>query len=139
MNGDDVTMHGLFVEHFRRDNVVWNGGRGRNYFFQNELPYDAPSQAAYRAGASRDWAAYRVADHVREHDAVGLGIYVNFTTDPSIVVPSAIVAPHRPGVTFTNVATISLGTGEGTIAHLVADAGEAARPGAIRQTLGRYP
>jgi hypothetical protein len=37
------------------------------------------------------------------------------------------------------VTTISLGGGKGTIAHLVNDAGAAARPGAIRQTLARYP
>lgn len=139
VHGDDVAMHGLFVEHFRRDNVLWNGERGTTYFFQNELPYDPPSQTAYRAGSARDWAAYRVADHVREHHAVGLGIYANFTADPSIVVPSAIVAPERPGVTFESVTTISLGGGKGTIAHLVNGAGEAARPGATRQTLRHYP
>jgi len=139
VNGDDVTMYGLFVEHFRHDNVLWNGERGRTYFFQNELPYDPPSQAAYRAGGAQDWAAYRVAGRVRDHRAVGLGIYANFTADPSIVVPSAIVAPKTPGVSFTNVTTISLGTGKGTIAHLVNDAGDAARPGAIRQTLRHYP
>ncbi|MBN8808872.1 MAG: adenylyl cyclase [Sphingomonas sp.] len=139
VNGHDVTMYGLFVEHFRRDNVAWNGERGRTYFFQNELPYDPPSQAAYRAGSPHDWTAYRVADHVREHQATGLGIYANFTADPAIVVPSAIVAPRRPGVRFTDITTISLGGGKGTIAHLVNDAGDAARAGAIRQTLRHYP
>lgn len=138
VNGDDVTMCGLFVEHFRRYNTVWNGERGRTYFYQNELPYDPPSQAAYRTGA-RGWAAYKVADHVRDHHAVGLGVYANFTADPSIVVDSAIEAPRAPGVVFENVTTISLGGGKGMIAHLVNDAGAAARPGAIRQTLTRYP
>jgi hypothetical protein len=139
VNGGDVSMHGLFVEHFRRYNVIWNGERGRTWFFQNELPYDPPGQAAYRLGPQRGWAAYKVADSVRDHRAVGMGIYCNFTADPRIVVDSAIEAPHAPGVVFENVTTISLGGGKGTIAHIVNDVGGAATKGAIKQTLVRYP
>jgi hypothetical protein len=139
VNGDDVSMHGLFVEHFRRYNVVWNGERGRTWFFQNELPYDPPSQAAYRRDLQHGWAAYKVADGVRDHRAVGMGIYCNFTADPSIVVDSAIEAPRVPGVVFENVTTISLGGGKGIIAHIVNDTGDAAMKGAIKQTLVRYP
>jgi hypothetical protein len=139
VNGDDVTLYGLFVEHFRRYQTLWNGERGRTYFYQNELPYDPPSQAAYRAGTTRGWAAYKVADHVMAHQATGMGIYANFTADPSIVLDSAVEVPRTPGVRIANVTTISLGGGKGTIAHAVNDAGAAARPGAIRQTLNRYP
>ncbi|WP_380780568.1 adenylyl cyclase [Sphingomonas sp. R86520] len=139
VNGDDVTIYGLFVEHFQKYQVTWNGERGRTYFYQCELPYDPPSQAAYMAGKTRGWAAYKVADTVTAHEATGLGIYANFTADPSIVLESAIEAPRRPGVRFASITTISLGTGQGTIAHLVNDAGAAARPGAVRQTLTRYP
>ncbi len=139
VNGDDVTMHALFVEHFRRYNTLWTGERGRTCFYQNELPYDPPNQAAYMAGKRRGWAAYKVADKVTDHRAIALGIYANFTADPSIVLDSAIEAPRRPGVRFENVTTISLGGGKGTIAHLVNDSGAAATKGATRQTLVRYP
>jgi hypothetical protein len=139
VNGDEVTIHGLFIEHFQKHQLVWNGERGRTFFFQSELPYDPPSQAAYRPGDTRGWAAYKVADGVGAHAAVGLGIYAYFTADPSIVVQSAVEAPQRPGVRFQAVTTLSLGGGVGTIAHLVNDMGEAARPGAVRQTLARYP
>ncbi len=139
VNGDDVTIHGLFVEHFQKYQVTWNGERGRTFFYQCELPYDPPSQAAYRAGSTRGWAAYKVADTVEVHEATGLGIYANFTTDPAIVLDSAVEAPCRAGVRFASITTISLGTGKGTIAHLVNDTGAAARPGAVRQTLVRYP
>lgn len=139
VNGDDVTMCGLFVEHFRRYNTLWTGERGQTYFYQNELPYDPPSQVAYMAGTTRGWAAYKVGDRVTDHQAVGMGIYANFTADPSIVVESAVEAPKKPGVRFANITTISLGGGKGTIAHLVNDAGAAARPGAIKQTLVAYP
>jgi hypothetical protein len=139
VNGDDVAMHGLFVEHFRRYNVVWKGERGRTWFFQNELPYDPPSQTAYRPAPQRGWAAYKVADGVRDHRAVGMGIYCNFTADPSILVDSAIEAPRAAGVVFENITTISLGGGKGTIAHIVNDVGDAAAKGSIKQTLVRYP
>ncbi len=139
VNGDDVTAYGLFVEHFRRHQVLWAGERGRTFFFQSELPYDPPSQAAYMDGSRKGWSAYRVADPVQQHEAVGLGIYANFTADPTIVTESAVQAPDRPGVDFKDVTTIALGGGKGTIAHLVNGAGAAASKGAIRQTLVRYP
>lgn len=66
-------------------------------------------------------------------------MYANFTADPGIVLASAVEVPDAPGVSVENVTTISLGKGQGTIAHLVNGAGAAARPGAIRQTLRRYP
>lgn len=84
------------------------------------------------AGTTRGWAAYKVTEHVRTHEAIGLGIYSNFTADPSIVLDNAIEAPRTPGVRFSNVTTISLG-GVGTIRHLVNGVGAAARPGAVRR------
>ncbi|GAA3115496.1 hypothetical protein GCM10020254_72680 [Streptomyces goshikiensis] len=42
VNGDDVLATGLFVEHFNKYDVEWNGERGRTVFFQNEKAYDAP-------------------------------------------------------------------------------------------------
>lgn len=139
VNGDDVICYGLFVEHFQGWQTIWNGERGRTFFYQNELPYDPPSQRLWRADSDRGWAAYKVAEHVRRHEAVGLGVYANFTADPSIVLSSAVEVPDTPGVHVANVTTISLGGGKGTIAHLVNDAGLPARPGSIRQTLRRYP
>jgi hypothetical protein len=139
VNGHDVTCYGLFVEHFQGWQTVWNGENGQTFFYQNELPYDPPSQKAWRADSDRGWAAYKVSGHVRRHEAVGMGVYANFTADPSIILASAIEVPDAPGVRIRNVTTISLGGGKGTIAHPVNAAGAAARPGSIRQTLRRYP
>ncbi|WP_084580789.1 adenylyl cyclase [Sphingomonas azotifigens] len=139
VHGDDVTVHALFVEHFQRYQCWWRGERGRTYFYQNELPYDPPDQAGWMAGPARGWAAYKVDDTVHAHLAVALGVYVYFRTNPAVVLDSAIEAPRRPGVQFRHVTTMSLGGGVGTIAHLVNDAGEAARPGAVLQRLLAYP
>jgi hypothetical protein len=138
VNGADVSIYALFVEHFQKYQTLWRGERGRVFFYQNELPYDPPSQQAFMAGPKRGWAAYKVANHVVDHQATAIGIYSNFTADPSIVLDSAVEAPRAAGVRFAHVTTISLG-GKGTIMHLVNDVGAAARPGAVRQTLVRYP
>ena len=45
VNGSDVTIYGLFVEHHQQFQVLWNGNRGRTYFYQSEIPYDPPNQA----------------------------------------------------------------------------------------------
>ena len=50
INGDDVTATGLFVEHFQRYNTIWNGERGTTVLYQNELPYDPPTQADWMHG-----------------------------------------------------------------------------------------
>jgi hypothetical protein len=47
VNGDDVTAYGLFVDHYQSYEVIWNGENGRTIFFENEMPYDPPNQAAW--------------------------------------------------------------------------------------------
>ncbi|MGC9665148.1 discoidin domain-containing protein [Planosporangium sp. 12N6] len=124
VNGNNVTALGLFVEHYQKYEVIWNGQGGRTIFFQNELPYDPPSQSAWRSDA-RGYAAYKVADSVTSHEAWGMGSYCNFTADPSIVAEHGFEAPNRAGVRFHDLLTVSLG-GMGTIAHVINDVGGAA-------------
>ena len=38
VNGDNVTAYGLFVEHYQKYEVIWNGNGGTDIFFQNEMP-----------------------------------------------------------------------------------------------------
>ncbi|HET7186855.1 MAG TPA: coagulation factor 5/8 type domain-containing protein, partial [Gemmatimonadaceae bacterium] len=38
VHGRDVTMYGLFVEHYQQHQVQWNANGGRTYMFQNEMP-----------------------------------------------------------------------------------------------------
>ncbi|RLV10016.1 coagulation factor 5/8 type domain-containing protein [Streptomyces griseocarneus] len=122
VNGDHVTMYGLFAEHYQRRQTVWNGEDGRTYFFQNELPYDPPSQAAWRGGGAKGWPAYEVAGRVRRHEAWGLGSYAHFTTDPGIVADRAFAAPRTAGVRFHDLVAVSL-DGRSTIRHIVNDTG----------------
>jgi hypothetical protein len=138
VNGADVTMYGLFVEHFQRYQTVWNGERGRTYFFQNEMPYEMPNQAAWMNGATRGYAAYKVADSVNTHQAWGVGSYCVFTLDQSVVGERAIEVPVKAGIRFTNMVTVSLG-GQGTINKIINDKGGTARKGAEIQYLTSGP
>jgi hypothetical protein len=126
VNGDDVTAYGLFVEHYQRYNVIWNGENGRTIFFQNELPYDPPNQAAWTHDGVNGFAAYKVADGVETHEGWGLGSYCFFNVDPTIHATRAFEVPVTPGVKLHDILTVSLG-GVGTIDHVVNDTGAAAQ------------
>jgi hypothetical protein len=117
VNGANVTAYGLFVEHYQKYEVIWNGNGGRTYFFQNEMPYDPPSQAAWRTGA-RGYAAYKVADAVTTHEAWGVGSYCYFNVDPTVVADRGFEVPNTPGVRFHDLLTVSLG-GNGVIANVI--------------------
>jgi hypothetical protein len=103
--------------------VVWKGNGGRTYFFQNEMPYDPPDQAAWMDGSRNGYAAYQIADGVTSHEAWGLGSYCLFQADPTVVADSAIQAPDAAGVKFHDMVTVSLG-GDGTISHVVNTTGD---------------
>ena len=45
VNGNDVTIYGLFNEHHEQYQTLWNGNGGRVYFYQSEMPYDVPDQS----------------------------------------------------------------------------------------------
>jgi hypothetical protein len=126
VNGDDVTAYGLFVEHYQRYDVLWNGENGRTIMFQNEMPYDPPSQAAWTHDGVDGFAAYKVADDVKTHEGWGLGSYCFFNVDPTIHATRAFEVPVTPGVKLHDLLTVSLG-GVGTIDHVVNDTGAAAQ------------
>jgi hypothetical protein len=125
VNGDDVTATGLFVEHYQHNNVVWNGDRGTTVFFQNELPYDPPTQADWDQGSGgTGWAAYKVADHVRKHRLYGGGAYVFNQNNPSIHTENGFEVPNRPGVRLHHIMTVNLSAG--TLDHVVNGIGDPA-------------
>jgi hypothetical protein len=124
INGDDVTATGLFVEHFQRYNTVWNGDGGTTILYQNELPYDPPSQADWMHDGVEGWAGYKVADRVRTHRLFGGGVYVFNRNDPTIHTENGFEVPQRPGVRLHHIMTVNLDAG--TIDHVVNGVGDAA-------------
>lgn len=125
VNGDDVTATGLFVEHFQQFNTVWNGERGTTVLYQNELPYDPPTQADWtRPDGTLGWAGYKVADDVAEHTLHGGGVYVFNQNNPSILTENGFEAPEGEGISLHHIMTVNLSAG--TILHVVNGIGEAA-------------
>lgn len=118
VNGDDVTATGLFVEHFQQHNTIWNGDGGRVVLYQNELPYDPPTQADWtEPDGTLGWAGYKVGDDVRTHELWGGGVYVFNQNNPSIVTENGFEVPQTSGVRLTHVMTVNLSAG--TIRHVV--------------------
>jgi hypothetical protein len=139
VNGDDVTATGLFVEHFQKYGTVWNGERGTTVFYQSELPYDAPDQAVWRHDGELGYAAYKVADPVRQHEAWGLGSYIYTTIDPDLHATNAFEVPERPGVRMHDLTTVSL-NGTSSIDHVINGTGKpVTRSVRGRSTVEDYP
>jgi hypothetical protein len=127
VNGDDVTAYGLFVEHYQKYEVIWNGQNGRVVFFQNELPYDPPSQAAWMEAPGVDgWAAFKVADAVRSFSGYGMGSYSFFNQGVDIFAAHAFEVPtDLPPGSLHDLLTIFLdpSVGKGGILDVVNDTG----------------
>ncbi|MEU4746253.1 hypothetical protein AB0G02_38130, partial [Actinosynnema sp. NPDC023658] len=117
VNGDHVTATGLFVEHFQRHNTVWNGEDGTTVLYQNELPYDPPTQADWMKGDVEGWAGYKVGDRVRRHTLHGGGVYVFNQNNPSIHTENGFEVPTTPGVKLHHIMTVNLSAG--TVDHVV--------------------
>jgi len=124
VNGDDVTAYGLFVEHYQRYQVIWNGENGRTIMYQSEMPYDPPSQSAWSHGGINGFASYKVADSVQSHEAWGLGVYSFFNQGLPIRAERAIEVPDTAGVKLHDLVTVFL-TGSGGIDHVVNETGAA--------------
>jgi hypothetical protein len=118
VNGDRVTATGLFVEHYQKEQVLWNGDGGETIFYQSELPYDPPSQAAWTDGSANGYPSYVVSSHVGTHQASGLGIYSFFDLGINIIEDNAMTVPTTPGVTVDDVGSVFL-SGSGQITHVI--------------------
>jgi hypothetical protein len=124
VNGNNVTIYGLFVEHHQQFQVLWNGNGGRTYFYQSEIPYDPPDQASYTSTPGvNGWASYKVADNVTTHEAWGLGIYSVFR-HPNVLLTRAIEVPKTPDVKFHHMITVALDN-LGEISNVIDDKGGA--------------
>ncbi len=128
VNGDNVTALGLAVEHYQKSEVVWNGNGGQTVFFQNELPYDVPNQAAWMDGAANGYPAYEVTSGVKTHQAYGLGMYSFFNKGIDIVEDNAMLVPNAPGVSIHDAGTVWL-NGSGQITHVIDGVGAAVNSG----------
>ena len=145
VNGDNVSAYGLFVEHFQKFNVIWNGDGGTDVFFQNELPYDVPSQAAWTSAPGVDgFAAFKVGDSVTSFIGYGMGSYSFFNQGIDIFDDHAFEVPGSlPTGSLHDLLTIFLDVthGKGGILHVINSTGgssTAANPD-VPVTVVSYP
>ncbi len=127
VNGDNVSAYGLFVEHFQKFNVIWNGNGGTDVFFQNEMPYDVPSQAAWMEAPGVDgYAAFKVGDGAAGFHGYGMGSYSFFNHGIDIFADHAFEAPATlPAGSLNDLLTIFLDVvhGKGGIRHVINETG----------------
>lgn len=142
--GDHVTIYGLFNEHHEDYQTLWHGNHGRVYFYQSEIPYDPPAQDRWRSegGRKNGFASYKVADHVTDHEAWGLGVYSYFRDAP-VKLENAIEVPARPGVKLHHLTTVWLNGKPGSeITHIVNGQGSRVHGNqpeeAMRQTMNEF-
>ena len=105
--------------------------------YQNELPYDPPSQAEWtRPDGTLGWAGYKVGDDVQRHQFYGGGVYVYNRNAESVITQRGFEVPERPGVRLHHLLTVDL-SGPGIVEHvLLNDTGSrrSAPPRACRAT-----
>jgi hypothetical protein len=127
VNGDDVTAYGLFVEHYQKTEVIWNGNRGKVIFFQNEMPYDPPSQAAWsQAPGVNGYPALKVSNRVKTFNGYGMGSYSFFNQGLDIFSANAFEVPTTlPKGSLSDLLTIFLdpNTGKGGITNVINNTG----------------
>lgn len=137
VTGDDVTLYGLFAEHYQEYEVLWLGERGRTYFLQNEPPYDAPNQASWRSQGGRvdGYAAYKVANTVKEHHSIGMGSYAVLTgTDGKVNKSNGFEVPNSPNVKLEKMC-ITRFAGPGQIQNVINGIGGSTATGVKRVAL----
>ncbi|MBV9452330.1 MAG: discoidin domain-containing protein [Streptosporangiaceae bacterium] len=138
VNGNNVLATGLFVEHYQNYEVQWFGNGGETIFFQNEMPYDPPNQAAWMNGPVNGFASYEVGPGVTSHQAYGMGSYCYFNVNNSVVADHAFESPTGSGIHFHDLLTVSLG-GVGVIEHVVNSTGGATPSNTTPVDITSYP
>lgn len=137
VTGDDVTLYALFAEHYQEYEVLWLGERGRTYFLQNEPPYDAPNQAAWSSQGGRvdGYAAFKVANTVKDHHSIGMGSYAVLTgTDGHVNKKNGFEIPNSPNVKLEKMC-ITRFAGSGNILDVVNGIGGSTATGVKRVAL----
>jgi hypothetical protein len=144
VTGSGVTAYGLAVEHYQKNEVVWSGQGGTDVFFQNELPYDPPSQSAWMASPTQNgYPAFLVSPNVKTFQGYGMGSYVVFIqTSATLHDAEAFQAPKTPGVQFHNSFGVWI-AGSGGLDSIVNGTGgpvTSANPGKVEPVdLTSYP
>ena len=131
VNGNDVTMHALMVEHFFQYQTIWNGERGKVIFYQSETPYDPIDQTYWMRdddGLTDDerngYPSYKINGDVINHEAYGVGIYFVNTTENTLYCYSAMEAPENDEIYLKHLIALNFSHNGGIVNTINAIQGE---------------
>lgn len=128
VNGDYVTIYGLMVEHFHEYQTIWNGEYGFMAFYQSETPYDVDDldywTSEWNGKQYQGYASYKVADHVQNHTAYGLGVYYVANGGRTFVLDHGIELPSNAGIHVEHMAIANFSSSGGGITHIVNEYGK---------------
>lgn len=138
INGDEVTMYALMVEHFEQYQTVWNGDHGKVYMYQSEIPYDVPTQEVWMSheGQKNGYASFYVDGAVDAFEAWGLGVYL-YNRDASVELDTAMEVPDKNGVKVHNICTVML-TGYPGMNHIINESGDSVTFAGERKVICEY-
>lgn len=118
VTGNNVSAYGLFSEHTRKRNVLWDGDNGEVYMFQSELNYYVPGTSG-----TTDIVSYEIGSTVKNHKLYGAGAYSFFEAIAQMS-PSGFKWASTTNVDYQNLVTVFL-NGYGGISHIYNDKGPA--------------
>jgi hypothetical protein len=125
VNGSNVEANGLAVEHFQQYETIWNGQGGTDIFFQNENPYEVPSQSAWMSSATQDgYPAFYLPSTVTSFKGYGMGSYSYFDQGVAIENAMGFQAPQASGIQLNDLFTVFL-NGSGGIESVINGTGTA--------------
>ena len=138
INGDNVSMYALMVEHFQEYQTIWNGENGKTIFYQSEIPYDVPAQKEWMSheGTVNGYASYKVGDTVKNHEAWGLGIY-SYHRDAKVDLNCVMEVPEQENIKVHNICSVMI-TGNPGISHVINNEGKAANQPGERKIIREY-
>lgn len=138
VNGDDVAMYALMVEHFQKYQTVWNGSNGTVIMYQSEMPYDVPSQEEWMShdGTRNGYASFYVDEAAEGFEGYGIGIY-SYHRDAVVDADCAMELPDKEGVKVCHICAIMI-TGNPGISHVINESGDAANYAGARSIIIEY-
>ena len=115
INGDHVMWQGIWLEHFKKTQVTWNGEDGQVLFFQNErpltVPFDVPGEIGvqphvWKMAADFDgYPALAISPNVNKFTLHGFQSWSRLGNGCYCNVTSLITTPVKPGVKLYSLFT----------------------------------
>ena len=110
VNGNDVTLEGIWLEHFKMTEATWHGDGGQVIFLENELPLTIPYSAAgvqpsFWMESSRfdGYPSLAVSPSVTSFTLTGMQSWSRFGSGCDCLVTSLITAPVKRHVSINDV------------------------------------